>query len=846
MSFSATRLTCFALVAAIEEDMRAAIDAHLGDQGTADLLGPERMERAQARRQAAGLGAASSLTGLLPYLDFGDSYQLLMSGKNALPEEFLASLKSIGLQVGRLVAVRNRVAHTRPMEIDDSAHLLDIAKSLLDADTEHWMSLADTVSRLGQDPSYVLGLTIKLPKDPDTGPQHNLPIPDFDETGFFGRQEQLRRIKKAIKGAYPVVSILGDGGIGKTSVALKAAYELLEDADQPFEAFVWVTAKATILTTNEIQRINGAIESSLGLFTHAAVQLGATDPVDSVSEVLAYLENFRILLILDNLETVLDARLREFLLDLPLGSKVLVTSRISLGIENPVQLDPLSVDDSARLLRALSRVRDVSQLKSLPQTTIESLAQTMGGHPAYIRWFVAGVQAGRRPEELVGDNALLLDFCMSNVYEYLKDDARAVVRSMQVLPGARNQAELAFLNDFAAGKIQAALLELLTTNFVHMSSQPAGPTLDTVYELSDFGKQYLDKHHPVSQDERNWLLTRSAELRDLGSRLTAASSATPYSAETVNVRGVGDVHVARLLREAMRQVAVDPAAAFANCHEAQLLAPSYYEAWRVEGYVRSIAQDHVGGRTAYERALELAPDSPVLYFHFGAFMLNQAGEPRRGLELLQLGARLDDQSPELGGQIAWAHYQLGDMYAAVVSSRHVLSVKKATQENIRAATVLGLRAGIRGVQGLIRDLAYDEAAELLESTVELIESVSVEALAGESRDRLIQLRSAADQLSSHAEGYVVTKAREYSARTTERQRSADVASLDRKLGVLKTLKSDKGFGFVTAQGRDFFFHFRDLIDSFEEEHLAEGVLCAFLPVPESPRGPRAQGVRVLV
>ena len=136
-----------------------------------------------------------------------------------------------------------------------------------------------SLDRLSADPSFVLGLTISLPSDPESGPQHNLPVPDFDETGFFGRQNELRRIMKAIKGAYPVVSILGDGGIGKTSIALKAAYELLEDPSQPFDAFVWVTAKATILTPNEIQRINGAIETSLGLIGTAAVELsGAESP----------------------------------------------------------------------------------------------------------------------------------------------------------------------------------------------------------------------------------------------------------------------------------------------------------------------------------------------------------------------------------------------------------------------------------------------------------------------------------------------------------------------------------------------------------------------------------------
>ena len=112
------------------------------------------------------------------------------------------SLKKIGTYVGRLIEIRNRVAHTRPMEIDDSAHLIDMAKTLLDYAPDYWENLKETVDHLAADPSYVLGLRIDLPMDADSGPQHNLPIPDFDETGFFGRRQQLRRIKKAIKGVY--------------------------------------------------------------------------------------------------------------------------------------------------------------------------------------------------------------------------------------------------------------------------------------------------------------------------------------------------------------------------------------------------------------------------------------------------------------------------------------------------------------------------------------------------------------------------------------------------------------------------------------------------------------------
>lgn len=845
MTFSATRLTCFVLIAAIEEDMRAAIEDHLGAHAISEVVPADRAERAQTRRQADGLLPATSVQGLLPYLDFGDSYETLMSWKNAVPGELIASLTAINAEVGRLIAIRNRVAHTRPMEIDDSAHLVDIATLLVGKGANHWTALVETLARLRRDPAFVLGLTINLTKDPDPAPQHNLPVADFDETGFFGRRDQLRRIKRAIKGAYPVVSVLGDGGIGKTSLALKAAYELLEDPDQPFEAIIWVTAKATILTPNEIQRINGSIESSLGLFAKAAATLGGSSTDDPVEEVLSYLENFKILLILDNLETVLDARLREFLLDLPLGSKVIVTSRIGLGIENPIQLDPLTLDDSAKLLRALARVRGVVQLNSLPQETVESLARKMSGHPAYIRWFVAGVQAGKRPEELVGDNELLLDFCMSNVYEFLKDDARAVVACMQVLPGARNQAELAFLNSFPAEKIQKALLELITTNFVYMSSLASGQTLDTVYQLTEFGKQYLDKRHPVPPTQRSRFLARSRELSALGSQLTAASSASPYSPDTINVRGLGDVHVARLLRDAIRRSAKNPEAALTLCAEAQVLAPSYYEAWRVEAYVRSATQDYAAALAAYDRAIELSPDSAALYFHYGAFLLNQAGDPQRGLELLQAGARLDPQSPALTGQIAWAHFSLGDMVSAIDACRHILTMRNSHQRDTHAAAIVAFRAAVTGVQSAFEMEDYDAAGELLELAVEFSEEARVEILTGECYDRLLQLQQFAHELVEDAEGYTAAKAAEYSAKLKDRQRCADPEGMRRRLGILKQFRSDKGFGFITLKDKDFFFHYRDLIGDHDWEQLTGRITCAFEPLPTASRGPRAQSVRVL-
>ncbi|WP_078879973.1 NB-ARC domain-containing protein [Kitasatospora purpeofusca] len=853
MSSTATRLTCFALLSSIEEDLRLAI-LRVCEDGADDalsILGGERHEKAISRisRDIGTQSSPSPISTLVNYLDFADAFEVLSRLKSRLDEDLQTSLAKISPNFSKIIQIRNRVAHSRPMEIDDMASIYDVAKDICSSYPQLWGLTSETMHKLEREPAYVLGLKINLVADPDSAPQHNLPAPEFDETGFFGRRKELDRIKKAIKGAYPVVSILGDGGIGKTSIALKAAYELLDDPKNPFDAFVWVTAKATALTVNEIQRISGAIESSLGLFASAAEQLGgekASQASDPIGEVLSYLEHFKVLLILDNLETVLDQRLRDFLLDLPLGSKVMITSRIGLGIENPVALSPLSDDDSTRLLHALARVREVTALKGLPASSIARMVHAMKGHPAYIRWFVAGVQAGRRPEELLHGNDLLLDFCMSNVYEYLGGEARSVLRSMQVLPGRRSQAELAFLNSYSAGKIQSSLLELMTTNFVQMQGSSFGPTSETTYQLTDFGKQYLDKRHAVQANERQWFENRSRELTSLGMTLQAESTASPYDPKTIDIQGPGDFSVARLLREALREYDQgNYDGALITCREAQLLAPNYHESWRVEAFIHLARRDNYAANAAYERAHELAPDFATLNYFYGTFLVDEAINLELGLKLLQKAAVTEDVPPAVIIQIVWTHIQLGDFPSAVASASHALSIRPTIADG-EVALTMGCRAGFYGAKNFLDGFQTGAAVELIEAVVEIADIAKVEMIAAEASDRLVQLIEISDSLSRKLdEDFLAASCDGFSSRLRDRIRAADVGFLERRTGSVKAVKQDKMFGFIESWGRDYFFHLNDLCSASDWQYLAEGVTVAFTPDEENLRGPRAADLRWL-
>jgi CspA family cold shock protein len=64
-------------------------------------------------------------------------------------------------------------------------------------------------------------------------------------------------------------------------------------------------------------------------------------------------------------------------------------------------------------------------------------------------------------------------------------------------------------------------------------------------------------------------------------------------------------------------------------------------------------------------------------------------------------------------------------------------------------------------------------------------------------------------------------------------------------GTIKKVVSDRGFGFITAEdGRDYFFHRSGLQASLDFDRLIGGERVEF-EVEQSPKGPRATGVRAL-
>ncbi len=217
MGFSASRLTCYAVLSAIEEDLRNICENQLDNIAQPnELLGNETWNKCVARleREQGIVKTQASLDDLLPYLDFADLYHMLNTHSSSLPPVIRRYFKDITPYLERLAPIRNRVAHSRPLDFENLPTVLDCSDLFLQGRDYEWSNLADTMRRLKLDPSFVLSLII--PADESDGENNNnLPPPDFDETGFIGRRQQISQLIKLCHGPYPVITIVGDGGLAR-------------------------------------------------------------------------------------------------------------------------------------------------------------------------------------------------------------------------------------------------------------------------------------------------------------------------------------------------------------------------------------------------------------------------------------------------------------------------------------------------------------------------------------------------------------------------------------------------------------------------------------------------------
>ena len=291
MPISEQRLALFAMLSEFESDVRDIIGSYVcTDHGIIQDIGAEAFSKLVSR---AGIGSPNDEVSdrqMLAFLDIGDAIKILLSNRTLLPPQLASKINKLSSQLQVLPGIRNRVMHQRPLEFDDLPLATDILRDLFRSEKKLFprtiaafetIAAGEIFSQYSAAFGYENSATIL----------NNLPQPDFDDTGFMGRREQIEELKKAISGPYPVITVLGVGGAGKSALALHVAYDILNDSEAEFDAIIWTSAKTSRLTGTDVQEIAGAISTSVGIAEAAIEQFGVSasgDPFKTVKELLGH------------------------------------------------------------------------------------------------------------------------------------------------------------------------------------------------------------------------------------------------------------------------------------------------------------------------------------------------------------------------------------------------------------------------------------------------------------------------------------------------------------------------------------------------------------------------------
>jgi DNA-binding SARP family transcriptional activator len=275
-------------------------------------------------------------------------------------------------------------------------------------------------------------------QQPDTAPRPaQLPAVPAD---FTGRQRQLAEVAAGLSeenGTVPVWVVSGQGGVGKSTLAVRVAHELVDAfPDGQLFAQLHGTTNTPASTDAILARFLKALGDN---------QDGIPSTVEEQAErYRSVLAGRRVLVVLDDAAT--EAQVRPLLPGTP-GCAVLVTSRNRMAGLTGARLTELDVLEDAEARELLTRITGDERAANEP-TALSRLVDQSARLPLAVRiigvrlatrrhWRLAQLsdrlddEARRLDELAAGDQQVRASFGIS--YDALGDEARVTLRRLGVL-----------------------------------------------------------------------------------------------------------------------------------------------------------------------------------------------------------------------------------------------------------------------------------------------------------------------------------------------------------------------------------------------------------------------------
>lgn len=627
-----SRIVLFSICTSLEYDLKKII------------LGYDRVEiaesmlrKAEERNKAINLDSNKEI---LNELDLGDLIEIICRN----PYNF-----KINNEKGRLlynyfkkiIPVRNRVMHTRPLELGDRSILFEVLDSIEDElSWFRWIETNKTKLIISENPSSLLESEYKISLDYNSKIYHNLPIPEFDDTGYIGRKREMVEIEQLLLNKKnQIISIVGNGGIGKTAITVKILYDLIDNDDNDFEAIIWLSLKTRTLSKGEFKLIVDSINSLSSMFECGVENIIKEDGFTSEENIINFMKEFKVLLVLDNLETINSDEIIDFLKSIPENSKVLITSRLGIGeLEYRYLLGGLNMNDALIYYRELSKYFGL-ELHKVNDNEIKPLINNqLYSNPLSIKWYITGIYNGMDKNSLIANKDSLIEFCMSNVFEKLTQLSKKILQLFLIHNLELNYGEIDYFINVDEVELRKSINELLTTNMVRVTSGK--------YTLNSMAKDYIALYHKPSNEFMLSIIKKKQRLNSLLQEIKIRNENDPFNPRSLfknlqnGNRKLASYYLTQSLEYSSKHNWEE---AIKLVDKAASISPNYFEIYKIKAFILAEKNDYYGAINNYEIAIDKCEDgfekATILYL-YSIFYTIKLPELEKALELITEAERL--------------------------------------------------------------------------------------------------------------------------------------------------------------------------------------------------------------
>ena len=380
--------------------------------------------------------------------------------------------------------------------------------------------IAPTVGTLGTHITHADRIIIHPPTvfsqglltDKEIALSHNLPQPDYSR--FIGREKEIKQVMDILRpyphSQYPIVTIDGIGGIGKSALALEIANRYLHNVGLPegenFDAIIWTSAKMNVLTAEGIQVRKQALRTLDDIYTTIAIVLRSEDITRAKQEeqselVRRALTQQRTLLIVDNLETVKEEAVFNFLRELPAPTKAIVTTRHRIDVAYPIRLLDMLWEDAKALIDQECARKNVV----LNDVEKENLYRLTQGVPIAIVWSIGQMGLGYAIKnvltKLERPDSDIVHFCFDESVALIrKKPAHKLLMALALFASGATRENLGYTTDLGEDERDDALVKLEKLSLVNKHGNIFSMLpLTRIYSLAElnqnlvFAYRVLDK-----------------------------------------------------------------------------------------------------------------------------------------------------------------------------------------------------------------------------------------------------------------------------------------------------------------------------------------------------------------